>query len=309
LPLSVRWNVFGARPLIRVRVGNGPAVPVLLDTGSTGLHIYDAGLKLGPGSGIAVSSRPDSITYFDGMFQRGVIGHARLTIDGVRTTAEVPFGEITDVGCVHQIPCPGRTGIRGALARGEYGILGIGLRRDRGGLINPLLALPGAYGRSWSIVLNHSHGRLIVGAPVPISPLAQFRLAPDGHPVSGHRAWRDDRVRVCWAAVGLRGAGCEPTVFDTGSQIIFWYGGLMSHATTYPGSILVNPGTYIAAWKPGQNKAFWSFTAGTDTSTDTVFALNLGHPGVIAAVQVFLRFDITYDAARGEIFVSRKTSS
>jgi hypothetical protein len=80
----------------------------------------------------------------------------------------------------------------------------------------------------------------------------------------------------------------------------------MSHATTYPGSILVNPGTYIAAWKPGQPKSFWTFTAGTDTSTDTVFALNLGHPGVIAAVQAFLRFDITYDAARGEIFLSRK---
>jgi hypothetical protein len=87
---------------------------------------------------------------------------------------------------------------------------------------------------------------------------------------------------------------------------MLWYGGLMSHATTYPGSILVNPGTFIDAWQPGQPKGFWTFTAGIRASRDRVFALNLGKPGVIAAVGAFLRFKITYDADRGEVFISRK---
>jgi hypothetical protein len=306
LPLSVRWNLFGARPMITVRVGNGPPVPVLLDTGSTGLHIYAAGVHLGPNSGVTLTRHADSATYFDGTIQQGVFGRAKLTIDGVPTTTSVTFALITSIGCVHQIPCPARDGIGAAVGRHEYGILGIGLRRDPDGLRNPLLALPRADGRSWSIVLGRSHGSLIVGAPDPVRPLAHFTLAPDGRQVNGQRTWRDDRVHVCWGAVGLHGAGCEPTVFDTGSEIIFWYGGLMSHATTYPGSILVNPGTYIAAWQPGQPKPFWSFTAGTDASRDTVLALNLGHPGVIAAVQAFLSFNITYDDTRGEIFVARR---
>ena len=306
LPLKVLWNVFGARPTITVRVGNGPRVPVLLDTGSTGLHIYSDGVRLGPRSGVTLTAHPDSATYFDGTVQRGLIGRARITIGRVTTATAVPFGLVNFVGCVHELPCPGAEGIHGRIARGEYGILGIGLRRSADKLGNPLLALPRADGRTWSVALHGSRGSLTMGAPDPLHPLARFPLARDGRDPSGRRAWKDDKARVCWATVWLRGAGCEPTVFDTGSETMFWYGGLMSHATTYPGSILVEPGTYIAAWQPGSSQGFWSFTAGTDFSRDTVLALNLGRPGVIADVQAFLTFRITYDANRGEIFVSRK---
>jgi hypothetical protein len=307
LPLRVLWHRYGARPTIMVRVGHGPEVPVLLDTGSTGLHIYAPGVRRGRGSGVAIVTRPDSATYFDGTVQRGVIGRARLTIDGVKTTTSVPFGLITSAGCVHHLlRCPSAAGIHSWIARGEYGILGIGLSRNRDRLTNPLLMLPRSDGHTWSIALHGTHGSLTLGAPLPAHPLAHFALASDGRDPSGHPAWKDTKARVCWAAVGLRGAGCEPTAFDTGSTTMFWYGGLMSHATTYPGSILVVPGTYIAAWQPGSSKGFWSFTSGIDASKNTVLALNTGHPGVIADVQAFLTFRITYDAERGEIFVARR---
>jgi hypothetical protein len=37
----------GARPTVEVRVGNGNPVPVLLDTGSSGLHIFDTAVAYG----------------------------------------------------------------------------------------------------------------------------------------------------------------------------------------------------------------------------------------------------------------------
>jgi hypothetical protein len=304
VPINVHWAVYGARPMVKVRVGNGPAVPVLLDTGSTGLHIYAPGVRLGSGSGVTLTNRPDSITYFDGMKQSGVVGKAKMTIGGVTTSRSVSFGYIDNVGCVDgSVDCPGAAGMGAQVSRGFYGILGVGLSHSPEKLGNPLLALPGRYGRQWSIDLSGSQHWLTLGSHIATGPLAQFTLAKDGTDPSGAKDWKDQETPVCWAAVGLHGAGCEPTVFDTGSTTMFWYGGLLSHATTYYGSILVSPGTYIAAWHRGDGHPFWTFTAGTNFSHDTVLAYEGGHPMVIAAVQAFLTFNIEYDDAHGAIRV------
>jgi hypothetical protein len=302
VPLHIRWGIFGARPMIYVRVGNGQKVPVLLDTGSTGLHIYTRGLRLGPHSGVAVTSRRDAITYVDGMVQRGVVGRAKLTIGPLKTVHPVSFGVIENVSCVAEIPdCPGAAGINGRLSIGEYGILGVGLTRSRERLGNPLLALPRSYARSWSIELNESGGSLVLRPHLTGPPIARFSLARDGGDPTGARAWKDSKTKVCWATVDLRGDACEPTVFDTGSVTMLWYGGLLSHSNTSIDRVLVNPGEYIAAWNPGSQTPFWTFTSGTDFSHNTVIALRGGHPLVIAAVQAFLEFNIAYDDTRGQI--------
>jgi hypothetical protein len=192
----------------------------------------------------------------------------------------------------------------GAVSEGIAGIMGVGLARSRRGLGNPLLALPRRYSSGWSISLRASAGTLTLGARRPPQVVARFKLARDGRDPSGAPAWKDSSVRACWAAVGLRGAGCEPSVFDTGSQTMVWYGGLLSHATTYPGSVVVMPGTYIAAWQPRNQRPFWTFTAGTHFSRNVVLALRGGRRQVIAAVQIFLRFRVTYDDQLGEIYLS-----
>lgn len=278
---------------------------MLLDSGSTGLHIYTPGVRTGPGSGVKLTSRRTQATYFDGMVQRGVVADAKLTIAGMKTEHPVPIGVVDYVGCVDGVPeCPGGAGMASQVSHGFYGIMGIALTRYAG-LGNPLLALPAPYSRRWSIALNGSRGRLTMGVPVPRHPVAKFTLLGDGRDPGGARDWNDHQTKVCWSAVGLRGAGCEPTVFDTGSVTMFWYGGLLSRTTTYPGSPFVSPGTYIAAWQRGRDTPFWTFTAGTRFSQDTVIAFHGGHPLVIAAVQAFLRFKITYDDADGRIYVSR----
>jgi hypothetical protein len=294
--------------MVYVRVGKGPRIPVLLDTGSTGLHIYMPGVRLGPRSGITMTSRKDSVTFADGMTQHGVVGRARLTIGSLKTTHAIPIGVIREVGCVAAIPdCPGVAGIKGRLKVGEYGILGVGLTRSRERLANPLLSLPKPYAHNWSIELDESGGSLILRARHLGRPVARFPLKPDGRDPTGARAWKDARARVCWATADLRGSACEPTVFDSGSVTMLWYGGLLSRSDTSITRVLVDPGEYIAAWQPGGHTPFWSFNSGTDFSHNTVVALRGGRPVVIAAVQAFLAFDIDYDDAHGQISLYRQS--
>ena len=84
----------GSRPIIHVKVGNGPTVPVLLDSGSVGLHIYTPGVNTRAGGGVTVTHRPNSISYVIGTRQSGVIAEAKLTIGGITTTRAIPFGLI-----------------------------------------------------------------------------------------------------------------------------------------------------------------------------------------------------------------------
>src|SRR5436305_659833 len=83
----------------------------------------------------------------------------------------------------------GVAGCSGRLSVGEYGILGVGLARSREKLGNPLLALPPAYARSWSIELSESGGSLIMRPRMTTQPIARFPLKPDGRDASGARAW------------------------------------------------------------------------------------------------------------------------
>jgi hypothetical protein len=129
-------------------------------------------------------------------------------------------------------------GINGRLFVGEYGILGVALTRSHEGLGNPLLALPSAYGRTWSIELDNAGGSLTLRPQTTVHPIAQFRLALAGRDPSGAPSWEDSETKVCWATVDLRGAACEPTIVDSGSVTMLWYGGLLSHSDTSIDSVL-----------------------------------------------------------------------
>jgi hypothetical protein len=302
IPLRVHWLLAGARPLIKVRIGNGPAVPVLLDTGSVGLHIFVSAIGRGRHDGVTLSSRPDTITYADGTVQSGVIARARLTIGRMRTRYPVMIGVIRAVGCVRELPyCPGADGISGEISRSEFGFLGIGLTRAPDGLQNPLLALPRPYARRWAVELTESGGALVLRPRFDVAPLAQFPMRLERPHRGRARAWNDSHIKVCWATVDLRGTACEPTLFDSGSTTMVWYGGLLGRSDTSIDTVFVNPGEDIAAWQPGDSSPFWTFTSGREFSQDTVIALRGGHPQVVAAVQAFLQFEIAYDATRGRI--------
>jgi hypothetical protein len=293
--------------MVFVRVGGGPLVPVLLDTGSVGLHIYSAGVRVGPGTGVSLSHRTNSITYIDGTVQSGIVAAAKVTIDGLTTSQPIGLSVVQSLGCTQSKPmCPSAGGMKAAVASGSYGTLGIGLSRDPSGVGNPLLGLPVPYSRRWSIALTGTAGQLILGASQPPRPLARFALAADGTDPSGHPTWRDNRAEVCWTAGGIQ-AVCAPTLFDSGNVGMQWSGGPLGHVSTLPGSTLVDPGTTVSAFERGASEPFWSFTTGRVLSWNTVRAHPIGRGTINAAVQAFYAFTITYDAGRGEILLSRQS--
>jgi hypothetical protein len=115
----------GARPVVDVRIGNGPSVPVLLDTGSSGLEIYPSGLDLRPGGGIAMTGHGFGLVYGDGSIQRGPVASGRVTVGGVTTARDIQFGVIRSVGCASSEPhCPLDAV---SPAHGLYGVLGTAL--------------------------------------------------------------------------------------------------------------------------------------------------------------------------------------
>ena len=153
VPLTIRGGVGtagGAHPSIRIKVGNGPTVPVIFDAGSVGLHIYAPGVKTGPGGGVTKTRTPDSIMYVDGTVQTGVVATAKVTIGGVTTSKPIPFGLITKVGCSASIPdCPTQNGIGAAVRAGGYGVMGVRYQPVPSGAPgNPLVGLPAPYSSS-----------------------------------------------------------------------------------------------------------------------------------------------------------------
>jgi len=65
IPMVIQQNPkFGTSKVsVRVGIGNLPPLPVIFDTGSSGLHVYaDANLDA-PGSGVRCTQTPTKVTY------------------------------------------------------------------------------------------------------------------------------------------------------------------------------------------------------------------------------------------------------
>ena len=232
IPVKVRGGqgtLTGARPMVRVQVGHSKPVPVLLDTGSTGLRIYAPAVDTAPGSGVAVTSERNSITYAGGQRLTGVVATARLRIGRQRTETRVPFSLVTRASCAPEKPaCPTTGGIAAEIASGAYGVLGVGTARG-GSVTNPFLAMRRRLARSWSLHLMGLAGTIVLGARVPIGRrvVARLPFAP----------------RVC-LTVGLVRAAL-PGLFDSGTFQFQVWGNPLNTAPTQPGTTRVVSGTPV----------------------------------------------------------------
>lgn len=282
----------GTHPTVEVRVGNGRAVPVLLDTGSVGLHLYAGAVP--HNATVTRSTTPNSITYVDGTVQSGVRATATVTIGGVKSGAPMAFAVIDKVRCTAMLPnCPGQGGVAAAEHRGYYGTLGIGL--GPGPIDNPLIHLAAPYSHSWSISLAGSGGALTLGAPIPEVADAHFTLPADRTHADGSPAFADAHAVVCWS-VGGDAPACEYTLFDSGEVGMQLFGGVLGQGGG--GGSLLLPGTAVTAAGGATASPFWSFSAG---SANTVRVRPGGHATVNTGVAPFYAFTVTYDAVRGSI--------
>ena len=136
-------------------------VPVILDTGSSGLHIFATAVDTTPGARVSVTSEKSNITYAGGHRFTGVVASAVITIGTQATATPVPFSLVNNASCIASKPtCAAAGGVAGFEAKtGADGILGIGMQSSQGPVTSPILAMPGTLGQSWSVHLGGTTGR------------------------------------------------------------------------------------------------------------------------------------------------------
>ena len=306
IPISInggQGSAVGARPMVKVRVGRSKPVPLLLDTGSSGLRIFAPVVRTGPGSGVTVTSRRNVITYAGGHRFAGVVASAVVKIGAQATAGPVPFSLVQRASCTTAKPsCPAAGGIPGAMRDGVYGVLGIGTGKSGGGVISPVLGMPGPLGRRWSLHLRKRSGSLVLGAaaPKPRSVAATLQLPPRGSR-GAIRFWADARAPVCLAVGAVR--TCVPGLFDSGTFQMQIWGSPLDTVPTEPGGARVLQGTKVSISPAGSGKSFWTFRAGTTKSDDTV-TVHAGRPFVNFGVQAYYAFTVTLDDRTGTLFLS-----
>src|ERR1700733_5332549 len=255
----------GARPTVEVRVGNSNPVPVLLDTGSSGLRIFNTAVNTGTGSGVTLTSQPSNITYSGGHRFTGVVANAVVTIGSSATQVPVSFAYVEQAFCIASKPtCPASGGIPGFEQSGAYGILGIGTQSSGGGMVSPILGLPGSLAKKWSLHLAGASGTLMLGATlIGAGSAATIPMRQIGSS-AGSALWADSSLPLC-LSVGQTNA-CVRGLFDSGTYTMQGSGSALSQAPTITGTDHVEPGTPVSVTLSGAGAPFWTFTAGTTKS-------------------------------------------
>ncbi len=205
----------GSDPTVEVTVGSWGPIPVLLDTGSSGLHVFSGAVNAG--SGVTVGTQKANITYSGGARFTGVVASAVVALGSQATKGPISFALVQKASCTASKPaCPASGGISGyESSRGVDGILGIGMQDSGGGVTSPILGMPGDLGETWSLRLGPTSGQLTLGATVPTGPRATRIDMRTAGTAAGHELWADDRIPLCVAAGAER--ECVHGLFDSGT--------------------------------------------------------------------------------------------
>jgi hypothetical protein len=291
----------GAAPMVKVRVGLSTPVPVFLDTGSSGLHIFANAVDTSPGSGVTVTSQTSNITYRGGVKFSGVVASAVIKVGSQVTAVPVPFSLVSEASCTATKPsCAAAGGINAyESSKGAYGVLGIGMQSSEGGVTSPILGMAGDLGDSWSLRLSGTTGALVLGAPARVRPaVVSFQMKSMGT-VGGKALWADSSLPLC-VAVGSTQA-CVPGLFDSGTASFQVSGPILGQVPTNTGSRTVVSGLSVNISQSGAAAPFWSFTTGTAKSEDLIKLGTTTHPFVNTGVQAFYDFTIVYNDVSGTV--------
>jgi hypothetical protein len=303
--LGGQGTPLGARPTVMVKVGNSAAVPVILDTGSSGLRIFDTAVRTGPKSGVTVSTTPSNITYAGGHRFTGVVATALITIGSQRTAKPVQFGLVQNAFCVPSKPkCPAAQGMSGFEKKGGYGILGIGTQSSGAGIVSPLFGMPGSLSNSWSLHMKGLSGQLTLGAvaPPPSAVAATVVMKQIGS-TGRHPLWADDRLSLCLTIGSAQ--GCAPTLLDSGTYSMQVYGQPFTGVPTIGRS--VKSGIPVSLRVAGAQSSFWQFSTGAVKSENLVTIRGVTRSFVNTGVQAFFAFTVTYNDVQGTVLLVPST--
>jgi hypothetical protein len=207
VPLTVEHMPGGGSCVVAdVSAGGGRSVPVVVDTGSSGL-LLDAA-AIGP------NAQSSGQTISEGFVGRpgftATVVSARVNIGGpagVTTPYPVAIGSVTS-----DDPRLGFSQCGGA-----QGLLGVGVGNPVPSvppLESPLVQLTPSLSEGYTITLTGNTGTLLVGKPV-ITPTSVVLPLPEenGTYPNGHQAYQRD-VPLCWTVGAL--SNCGLTDIDSG---------------------------------------------------------------------------------------------
>jgi Protein of unknown function (DUF3443) len=169
--LSDRDRFAAVRAIVHVRVGGGPSVPVLLDTGSPALRLLPKAI----GSGATFTGRVIAATFGGDETFAGPVADPRVTVGSLTTPSPIAVQVIERVLCPQKDPgCNPNTYLQAAFAAtGAEGIMGIDTGAKYGQRVYPpVLRMASPYSNGFSL-----------------------RLAPKAPADASSAAPRSDRVR------------------------------------------------------------------------------------------------------------------
>ncbi len=298
------------RAIVQVSVAGGPPVPMVLDTGSTGLHVYTSAVGT---DGLAPVG-PTATETYGGVEYTGPIDAAPISIGGVASVGPVEFMDVQDVQCIPGDDCPSPTP-SALLANGIYGTIGVSLSSfaagsGQAGLYSPLLQLPGGSSGFTISFQDATSGTVTLGAGTPASWAAVLPLKAKtpATNANGSGAWDVASAQVCWS-VGHATPTCSPggTTFDSGTPSPGVETSELPVVPPNDGTDL-DAGQVVALSTPGAAAPFWTYTTGTTPNTQTSLAAPAGAVLLgTAGLPIYFACAVTYDAALGEVVVTPVT--
>ena len=304
VPLEVDSTSSGdARVVVQVSVGGGAAVPMLLDTGSSGLVVDASAL----GAEASATAETVQVPYV-GTTIDGVVAQATVTMGGVSTSGPISVVSAQSASCGTDSGSPQSCSVTTAFGDGVQGIIGIGLSdgpSPASPTFSPLLQVPAPLDEGFTIELPPSGsgaGSLVVGPVDPPSGAVAIPLVASTSPTypNGAPAFAKD-VPLCWT-VGAA-TGCGPTDLDLGNP------STALTPTDLPGlpvqGDVVMSGTAVAVAVTQGGSPLWSFTTGSTRSDDLVqTSTNLGSATAFnTGIAFFFADVVAYDPAHGLLHV------
>jgi hypothetical protein len=298
IPLTMSQTRAGTyKATLTIGIGNLKPLPLVFDTGSTGLHVFAAANLDAPGSGVKFSQTPISFTVGNPgrITYRGVVCYAQLHFANFSTPTSVPIAYLTSASRTSTNPGGKIPDLHDPKAHGGYGVFGAGLTGPMP-IPAPLLTLPAPFGSIYSIRLTRQSGELVLGSGEAPNA-ARFPLAPAAR--EGEK-WAHGKASLL---VNGRAIGTSVAIsFDTGNGVPWIRAADMASIPQTNG--LVAPSTRIGFCAPGDTREATSVTAGTSFANRIKLQSPRGAPLTNVGIEAFFDHVVTYDNVRGVISVA-----
>jgi hypothetical protein len=280
--------------IVQASVGGGPMVPMILDTGSSGVMVLPAAV----GPNVTTTSQGAALD-IGGAGVNGTMVSAPVTVGSLSTTGSI---NIYEIGSGNTPPAS----LAPLFTNGVQGVIGIGLSDADtvATVFSPLLQMGGSANSGFTISLPvsaSSPGSLIVGpvsAPSSASSVPIARLTPSTYP-NGAPAYSKD-VTLCWT-VGTS-KGCGLTDLDTGAPETLIVpsalpGGPQSNGT-------VDSGTPVTVAIPN-GATIWQITTGATISRNVVQLYSQLPPPTQfnTGIAFYLGNQVGFDLINGKVWI------